>query len=86
MKLITNKNMVEIKHILSKGFEIYDTIEGNDMGQMSYSLPQFKNDKYYIKGGYNIYSLQDLEGNELWRGWWKDNKEFDETFKNIENE
>lgn len=75
--------MVKIEHILSKGFEIYDTIVGDDMGQMSYELPQFKNDKYFIKGGYWNYVITDLEGKELFSGWWETNEEFDRTLEEI---
>lgn len=71
------------KHIQSKGFIIFDTIEGNDMGQMDYSIPQYKNDKYKIVGGYWNWTIQDLNGKKLWEGWWNSNEEFDETLNSL---
>jgi hypothetical protein len=70
---------VTSKHILSKGFRIFDTIEGNDMGQMSYSMPQYKNDKCEILGGYWNYVIKDNKDQQVWEGWWNSNAEFDKT-------
>jgi hypothetical protein len=68
------------EHIKSKGFEVFDTIEGNDMGQMIYSMPQYQNDKVQILEGYWHYVVKDRKtGQKLWEGWWNSNKEFDET-------
>jgi len=33
---------------LDLGFKIFDTIDGNDMGQCSYSMPQWVKDKIEI--------------------------------------
>ena len=71
-------------HILNSGFEVFDTIEGNDMGQMSFSLPQFKNSRMKITGGYWNYTIKDIKTEEkLWEGWWNSNEEFDETINII---
>lgn len=72
------------EHIKSRGFEVFDTIEGNDMGQMSYSLDQYQNDKIQILGGYWNYVIKDREtGNKLWEGWWNSNEEFDQTINEL---
>lgn len=68
------------KHIESRGFKVFDTIEGNDMGQMSYSMTQYQNDKVQILGGYWNYVVKDTKtGQKLWGGWWNSNEEFDAT-------
>lgn len=71
-------------HILSKGFSIFDTIVGSDMG-MSWELPQYKNEEMQILGGYWNYVIKDNEGNTLWEGWWNSNEEFDDTIAEIKN-
>ncbi len=72
------------KHIESKGFEVFEIFEGNDMGQMSYSMPQYQNDKIQILGGYWNYVIKDREtGNQLFEGWWNSNEEFDNTIDNL---
>ena len=75
------------EHIKKQGFEVFNTIEGNDMGQMSYSMPQYKNSKYRILGGYWNYIIKDIKTDrKLWEGWWNSNEEFDETIKNLKYE
>ena len=69
------------KHIKKSGFTVFDTITGNDMGQMDWEIPQYENDKCKITGGYWEWCIKDLEGNEIWRGWWNSNDEFDQTMK-----
>ena len=72
------------KHIESRGFKVFDTIEGNDMGQMSYSMPQYQNDKVQILGGYWNYVVKDIKtGQKLWEGWWNSNEEFDVTMTEL---
>lgn len=72
------------KHIESRGFKVFDTIEGNDMGQMSYSMPQYQNDKVQILGGYWNYVVKDIKtGQKLWEGWWNTNEEFDATMTEL---
>lgn len=85
---ITNNSAgyVSDEHIKSKGFKVFDVIEINDMGQTTYSLQQFKNDKFQIIGGYWNYVIKDLNGNKLWDGWWNSNEEFDETITKLTNE
>jgi hypothetical protein len=71
------------KHILSKGFVVFGTIEGNDMGQMSYSMPQYKNQKCKILGGYWNYVVENNDGIKVWEGWWNSNDEFDKTMTDL---
>ena len=72
------------KHIESRGFKVFDTIEGNDMGQMSYSMPQYQNEKVQILGGYWNYVVKDIKtGQKLWEGWWNSNDEFDTTMAKL---
>ena len=71
------------KHILSKEFEVFDTIEGNDMGQMSYSMPQYKNQKCKILGGYWNYVVENNNDEKVWEGWWNCNDEFDKTMTDL---
>lgn len=66
-------------HILSRGFEVFETIEGCDMGQIHYSMPQFDNGTIKILGGYWNYKIKDKADNILFDGWWNSNEEFDET-------
>ena len=75
---------VSHEHILKRGFKVFETIEGSDMGQMSWSMPQFKNDKIRILGGYWNYVIKPLNSNKtIWEGWWNSNEEFDETINEI---
>ena len=60
-------------HIKSKGFEVFDTLRGNDMGQMEYELPQYTNGQIKITGGYWNWIIRDMDGNKLWSGWWNSN-------------
>lgn len=85
MNVHTDKSgSVSQDHIEKSGFEIFATIDGSDMGQMCYSLPQFTNGDIQIIGGYWNYIIKDIKtGKKLWEGWWNSNKEFDETIKNI---
>lgn len=71
------------EHIKSRGFVVFETIEGNDMGQMEYSIPQYTNGKVKIVGGYWTWYVKDMEGKTLWEGWWNSNDEFDETMKQL---
>lgn len=80
-----NSGSVSEHHILSKGFEIFETIEGNDMGQMSYEIPQYTNGYITINGGYWNYVIKDKDGVVLFDGWWNSNDEFDETLEIINN-
>jgi hypothetical protein len=66
-------------HILGKGFIVFDIIEGNDMGQMSYSMPQYQNNKCKILGGYWNYTVKNNKDEKVWEGWWNSNEEFDNT-------
>jgi len=86
MNIRTNEaGYVDDKHILKNGFKVFETIEGNDMGQMGYSLPQYQNDKFKILGGYWNYSVVDRKTeNKLWEGWWNSNEEFDKTISELE--
>lgn len=74
---------VKSDHILSKGFKVFKTIEGNDMGQMSWSMPQYENTKCKIEGGYWHYVVSDHEGQKLWEGWWNSNEEFDKVMDEL---
>tara|TARA_R110000822_G_scaffold248615_1_gene376224 strand:- start:1 stop:267 length:267 start_codon:yes stop_codon:yes gene_type:complete len=79
-----NAGYVTRKHIESVGFEVFDTIEGTDMGQMDYSMPQYQNDKVKITGGYWNYIVKDIKtGQKLWEGWWNSNDEFDGTMSEL---
>lgn len=73
------------EHFKNKGFKVFETIYGNDMGQMNYSMPQYKSDKIKIIGGYWNYSVLDMDNNVLWQGWWNSNEEFDETIKYVQD-
>jgi hypothetical protein len=66
-------------HILGKGFIVFGIIEGNDMGQMSYSMPQYQNNKCKILGGYWNYTVKNNKDEKVWEGWWNSNEEFDNT-------
>lgn len=84
MNIFTNEaGSVTHAHIIESGFTVFDTIEGNDMGQMNYSLPQYTNGQLKIVGGYWKYVVQDDNGKELWSGWWNSNDEFDKTIADI---
>jgi len=74
---------VTAKHILSKGFEVFNTIEGNDMGQMIYLMPQYKNANCKILGGYWNYVVKDNDDITIWEGWWNSNCEFDKTMSDL---
>lgn len=85
MDIKTNEaGAVEGEHILKQGFEVFDTIEGNDMGQMSWSIPQYRNHKCTITGGYWSWKVSDLKGKELIRCWWNTNEEFNQTMKEFD--
>lgn len=75
---------VSDKHILSKGFSVFDVIEVNDIDSSS-SLPQYTNEKIKIVGGYWHYVVKDMEDKKLWEGWWNSNEEFDQTVTEIES-
>lgn len=54
------------------------------MGQISYSMPQYQNDKVQILGGYWNYVVKDIKtGEKLWEGWWNSNEEFDATMAEL---
>lgn len=74
--------VVSPKHILSKGFEVFETMDGNDMGQ-SWSIPQYKNEKCVIVGGYWHWRVVNNNGRELFGGWWNTNEEFDKTMTDL---
>jgi len=88
MNIHTNEaGMVEHEHILSHGFEVFATMNGNDMGQMSYEIPQYerKSDGLKIVGGYWKWEVKDGDGNTLIEDiWWNTNEEFDQTLKELE--
>lgn len=87
MNITTDKaGSMSSKHILDKGFEMYETIEGCDMGQLYYSMPQYKNNKYTITGGYWHYKVKNLKNEVVWEGWWNSNEEFDQTFKELNSQ
>ena len=72
------------EHIKSKGFEVFKVIKGEEMGQMSWEMPQWEDDKLQIVGGYWHYRVILKETDEvLWEGWWNSNEEFDETMNNL---
>lgn len=73
---------VDHEHILNRGFKVFDTIVGNDMG-MSWSIPQYKNSKCTIIGGYWHWKIKDNSGKELFGGWWNSNEEFDRTVEDL---
>jgi len=74
------------EHIKKSGFFVFDTIEESDMGQSSYSMPQWTNGKIKILGGYWNYIIEDaFTGQKLWDGWWNSNEEFDKTIAEINN-
>lgn len=80
MNILNDKaGYVTKEHIVNCGFEVFKTLEGSDMGQMTFSLPQYKNKKCKILGGYWNYIIQDHKGKKLWEGWWNSNEEFDKT-------
>jgi hypothetical protein len=84
MNIRTNEaGYVTNEHILSSGFKVFETIKGNDMGQSSFSLPQYENDQFKILGGYWNYVIKDLNDKTLWEGWWNSNEEFDETINQL---
>ena len=71
------------EHILSVGFEVFDTIKGNDMG-MAYAMPQYQNQNIQIVGGYWSYTIKERStGKKLWDGWWNSNDEFDKTMAEL---
>lgn len=72
------------EHILSKGFKVFKTIEGNDMGQMSWSIPQYENTKCKIEGGYWHHTVSNHKGQKLWEGWWNSNEEFDQVMEELD--
>lgn len=78
-----NAGYVTQKHIESKGFHVFETIEGS--GMENYTMPQYKNDKIKILGGYWTYYITDMKGKSLWEGWWNSNEEFDTTIAEIES-
>ena len=69
-------------HILSYGFHVFDTIKGNDMGQMEYVLPQFQKGEWTIEGGYWNYVVRKNK-EKVWEGWWNTNEEFDATMDEL---
>jgi hypothetical protein len=78
MNIRTNEaGSVEHSHILSKGFEVFNTIGGNDMGQMEWEIPQYTNGKLKITGGYWNWIVTNMKNEKLWEGWWNTNEEFD---------
>jgi len=84
MNIRTNEaGSVTHEYILKSGFKVFDEIKGNDMGQMTYEMPQYTNGKIKILGGYWNYSIVDMENNILWSGWWNSNGEFDEVIKSL---
>jgi hypothetical protein len=84
MNITTDKaGAVSLEHILSKGFTVFKTIEGNDMGQMDWSIPQFTNGEITIEGGYWTWVIYDKNRKELFRGWWNTNDEFDKTISEL---
>jgi len=74
---------VKDEHIISKGFKVFDTIKGNDMGQMEWEIPQYTNGKVKIVGGYWNWVVKNMEGQKLWEGWWNSNDEFDATMTEL---
>lgn len=83
MNIRTNDaGAVSESHIKSRGFSVYKIIEGSDMEQSSFSLPQFTNGELTIKGGYWNYSIY-KDGKSVFDGWWNTNEEFDETLREI---
>ena len=54
------------------------------MGQMSWEIPQYKNDKCFITGGYWEWIVKDIKGKVLFIGWWNSNEEFDKTMQELE--
>ena len=69
------------EHIKKSGFSVFEVIKGNDMGQMSYEIPQYTDGKVKITGGYWNWVVSDMDGNQLFSGWWNSNEEFDETIE-----
>ena len=74
---------VKHEHIISKGFQVFDKIGGNDMGQMEWEIPQYANGKFKITGGYWTWYVTDMNGQKLWEGWWNSNDEFDATMAEL---
>jgi len=74
---------VSHEHILSKGFRVFETMKGNDMGQMEWEIPQYSNGSIVITGGYWNWVVKDAEGQALWEGWWNSNDEFDEVMNTL---
>lgn len=84
MNILTNEaGTVNEQHIKSKGFKVFDEIIGSDMGQYEYSLPQYRNDKCTITGGYWNWKIKNNNDVVLFSGWWNSNKEFDETINKL---
>lgn len=56
----------------NNGFVVFDVIKGSDMGQSSYELPQYKNSKCKVVGGYWEWKIIDLSTDkEVFKGWWE---------------
>jgi chitinase len=78
--------MVDHEHILSQGFKVFETMKGNDMGQMTWEIPQYerKSDGLKIVGGYWSWQVKDKYGNILIEDiWWNTNEEFDQTMNEL---
>jgi hypothetical protein len=85
MNIRTNEaGAVKGEHIVSKGFEVFDKIEGNDMGQIEWEIPQYTNGIVKIIGGYWHWCVADMGGKILWEGWWNSNDEFDQTMSELD--
>lgn len=81
----TSAGSVSASHIESRGFKIFKTMRGSDMGQGEWDIPQFTNEKIKIVGCYWTWFVKDMDDNELWQGWWNTNEEFDKTIEEINN-
>jgi len=83
MNIVTSDTgSVDGDFILSKGFKIFNKIEGNDMG-CEWFIPQYKNEKCTITGGYWHWVVKDNDGNELFDGWWNSNEEFEKIMTDL---
>jgi len=81
MNIRTNSaGQVSDKDFKVLGFHIFHTIEGNDMGQMGWSLPQYKKGNITITGGYWTYDLS-YKGEKVFSGWWNSKEELEDTLK-----
>lgn len=84
MNIRTNEaGSVDESHFRKRGFFVYDVIKGNDMGQCSFRINQYKNEQCTIEGGYWTWYVKDKEGKFLFEGWWNTNDEFDQTMNEL---